>query len=301
MESDLLIPSIGFLSVSTRAAHYTLHDVISLANKTENSPFLAAANNTNWYYAIEMEQQPWDASKDIYGSTTANSFYWLRIVLFTLLILSPLFRALYLWWMGGGRIVLRRNERGRIVGLQHVSPAPYWFAPSGSERLQERSRLLTEEQVRALPEITYVPPPRTAEDEEDSVHGGAAVDESTIHIDNLEKGQAMETNTEDEPEIHLPPTDLPLEQLTTSCTTCSICIDDFEAGERIRVLPKCHHAFHTDCIMPWLTERQGCCPLCKTSVLDSDHEEELGEAEISEAHPQSHDTQRNNRPDDSPP
>jgi hypothetical protein len=63
------------------------------------------------------------------------------------------------------------------------------------------------------------------------------------------------------------------EVLSTSCTTCLICVDEFEAGERIRLLPKCHHAFHTDCIMPWLTERQGCCPLCKTAVLDGDEEE----------------------------
>ncbi len=25
--------------------------------------------------------------------------------------------------------------------------------------------------------------------------------------------------------------------------------------------------FHTPCVLPWLTERQGCCPVCKTPVL----------------------------------
>jgi hypothetical protein len=25
--------------------------------------------------------------------------------------------------------------------------------------------------------------------------------------------------------------------------------------------------FHTSCVLPWLTERQGCCPVCKTPVL----------------------------------
>jgi len=54
---------------------------------------------------------------------------------------------------------------------------------------------------------------------------------------------------------------------TTTCTSCSICLDDFVEGERLRLLPKCGHAFHTECILPWLTERQGCCPLCKTGVL----------------------------------
>lgn len=54
---------------------------------------------------------------------------------------------------------------------------------------------------------------------------------------------------------------------TTMSTSCSICIEDFEEGEKIRLLPRCGHAFHTDCILPWLTERQGCCPCCKEFVI----------------------------------
>ncbi|MGK3746976.1 MAG: hypothetical protein ACI90V_013839, partial [Bacillariaceae sp.] len=54
-----------------------------------------------------------------------------------------------------------------------------------------------------------------------------------------------------------------------TCTTCSICLDEFEEGEKIRLLPLCGHGFHTDCILPWLKDRQGCCPLCKTAVLDT--------------------------------
>jgi hypothetical protein len=57
---------------------------------------------------------------------------------------------------------------------------------------------------------------------------------------------------------------------TARCTECSICIDDFEPGERLVVLPRCQHAFHKDCIRPWLLERQGRCPLCKTGVLQDD-------------------------------
>mmetsp|Transcript_17690 Transcript_17690/g.26350 ORF Transcript_17690/g.26350 Transcript_17690/m.26350 type:complete len:459 (-) Transcript_17690:40-1416(-) len=59
-------------------------------------------------------------------------------------------------------------------------------------------------------------------------------------------------------------------------TVCSICLEDFEYGEQLRVLP-CRHQFHTECILPWLTERQGLCPLCKVRVLPDDENTEDGD------------------------
>merc|ERR1712176_1321368 len=44
--------------------------------------------------------------------------------------------------------------------------------------------------------------------------------------------------------------------------TCSICLEEYEQGECIRVLT-CGHTFHSSCIFPWLTERSPTCPLCK--------------------------------------
>ncbi|KAL9165094.1 hypothetical protein ABFS82_06G149100 [Erythranthe guttata] len=43
--------------------------------------------------------------------------------------------------------------------------------------------------------------------------------------------------------------------------TCSVCLEQVNAGEVIRSLP-CLHQFHVNCIDPWLRQ-QGTCPVCK--------------------------------------
>ncbi|KAJ1910535.1 hypothetical protein H4219_006186 [Mycoemilia scoparia] len=47
--------------------------------------------------------------------------------------------------------------------------------------------------------------------------------------------------------------------------TCAVCIDEFEEGDKLRVLP-CGHGFHKECIDPWLIKKSVECPLCKSDV-----------------------------------
>ncbi|GKY98130.1 hypothetical protein MPSEU_000770700 [Mayamaea pseudoterrestris] len=62
--------------------------------------------------------------------------------------------------------------------------------------------------------------------------------------------------------------------------SCAICIDelydfesspedalDYRIASSLLTLP-CHHTFHLECVVPWLTERQSKCPLCKYDVFD---------------------------------
>lgn len=51
-----------------------------------------------------------------------------------------------------------------------------------------------------------------------------------------------------------------------SCESCSICICEYDHGEELRLLPICGHIFHTECIVPWLTEKRSTCPLCQQKV-----------------------------------
>ncbi|KAM0923561.1 hypothetical protein ACQ4PT_005439 [Festuca glaucescens] len=47
---------------------------------------------------------------------------------------------------------------------------------------------------------------------------------------------------------------------------CAVCLCEFEAEDQLRLLPKCSHAFHLECIDTWLLSHSTC-PLCRRSLL----------------------------------
>ncbi|KAL5999998.1 hypothetical protein ACLOJK_034675 [Asimina triloba] len=49
---------------------------------------------------------------------------------------------------------------------------------------------------------------------------------------------------------------------------CTICLSDFVAGDRIRVLPECNHGFHLKCIDKWLASNTSC-PNCRQSLVET--------------------------------
>ncbi|GLT51709.1 hypothetical protein SLA2020_251010 [Shorea laevis] len=50
---------------------------------------------------------------------------------------------------------------------------------------------------------------------------------------------------------------------------CSVCLSKFEDVETLRLLPKCKHAFHVNCIDRWL-ETHSSCPLCRHRISADD-------------------------------
>ncbi|KAM6557541.1 hypothetical protein CsatB_004560 [Cannabis sativa] len=49
-------------------------------------------------------------------------------------------------------------------------------------------------------------------------------------------------------------------------TDCSVCLNEFQEEESVRLLPKCNHAFHIQCIDTWLRSHSNC-PLCRAQVV----------------------------------
>lgn len=47
---------------------------------------------------------------------------------------------------------------------------------------------------------------------------------------------------------------------------CAVCLCEFEAEDKLRLLPKCSHAFHMECIDTWLLSHSTC-PICRAILL----------------------------------
>lgn len=112
----------------------------------------------------------------------------------------------------------------------------------GEERRVGGTRGLTPQEINNLPSHFFTPPSSTpAKGEGDGGVGGCAGASSS-----------------------------------TAPPSCSICLDDYEAGEGVRTLP-CFHSFHDTCVDKWLTQ-SGLCPQCR--AFSGVGEEGGGEGEM---------------------
>ena len=50
---------------------------------------------------------------------------------------------------------------------------------------------------------------------------------------------------------------------------CAVCLNRFDSNEVLRLLPKCKHAFHVECVDTWL-DAHSTCPLCRYRVDPED-------------------------------
>lgn len=61
---------------------------------------------------------------------------------------------------------------------------------------------------------------------------------------------------------------------------CAVCLNEFEDDETLRLIPKCDHVFHPECIDEWLASHTTC-PVCRANLVpqpgDDDSVPQLGE------------------------
>ncbi|XP_057780269.1 E3 ubiquitin-protein ligase ATL31-like [Salvia miltiorrhiza] len=50
---------------------------------------------------------------------------------------------------------------------------------------------------------------------------------------------------------------------------CAVCLNEFEDDETLRLLPKCDHVFHPECIDAWLASHTTC-PVCRANLVPAD-------------------------------
>ncbi|GLJ38563.1 hypothetical protein SUGI_0786310 [Cryptomeria japonica] len=55
------------------------------------------------------------------------------------------------------------------------------------------------------------------------------------------------------------------ERVRVWATECSVCLSEFQDGEKMRLLPSCNHSFHASCIDMWFYSHSNC-PLCRKNV-----------------------------------
>ncbi|XP_010477527.1 PREDICTED: receptor homology region, transmembrane domain- and RING domain-containing protein 3-like [Camelina sativa] len=58
---------------------------------------------------------------------------------------------------------------------------------------------------------------------------------------------------------------------TTTGSSCAICLEDYNVGDKLRVLP-CGHKFHAACVDSWLISWRTFCPVCKRDAKRSVYE-----------------------------
>jgi Ring finger domain len=135
---------------------------------------------------------------------------------------------------------------------------------------QSRAKGLARAMLETLPIVKFGDPEPVKEWNRDVEleEGVSEVQSTAVAVEQPVEGGSKPNSSESEaalesglgPNMRAPSTTSNEHAGDASTLGCSICTEDFEKGEDVRVLP-CNHKFHPACVDPWLLNVSGTCPL----------------------------------------
>ena len=247
-------------------------------------PFVLAGDGDNQHRPGQFAPTNWP---NVFSDDYYQPQRWVEMIrrlmigILVILLVGPVVLATHRWHHVGGTIRFANDENGRRR-VRVISPNLEVFVNGVPDTVETNGTKLDRAQVFALPEIVYSPSLSVSgsnisvnEDSESplastNIHDDNDAENGSRSPDSFRENDHRCNNQDHDniPSLTAPitPPGSEASDMYASSSCCPICIEEFEPGETLRVLP-CNHLFHTECILPWLTKRQGCCPQCRTPVL----------------------------------
>lgn len=148
-----------------------------------------------------------------------------------------------------------------IVGAVRAHRHPERYGPRGISRMgqppQSRARGLARAVLDTIPIVRFggtTAHPPTVKGDLEMQEGTDKMPDGTVYPIN--EGGSEETGRQERDAGGLSASPTP----TIEQPECPVCMDEFQEGQELRVLP-CSHQFHQACIDEWLLNIAGSCPL----------------------------------------
>lgn len=177
------------------------------------------------------------------------------LILYCLNILTRFF--IRVWLPGGARSRLERRAQ-RILIEQREERFLTWADGLNSQRQFNGQPPISVESLRLVMGERNL----TGEDYDSLLQFN---EEAGPAVGFLNQIGATQDEIDRLPTRILKPTDDILMSAENHQSRCAICLENYQAGERVRTVP-CLHSFHSNCIDQWLKER-ALCPICKQAAI----------------------------------
>ncbi|KAM3219041.1 E3 ubiquitin-protein ligase ATL6-like [Capsicum annuum] len=81
-------------------------------------------------------------------------------------------------------------------------------------------------------------------------------------------------------------------QIGKGALECAVCLNEFEDDETLRLIPKCDHVFHPECIDAWL-QSHDTCPVCRANLKPQPGESPVQVPQLNQQEPGTEQQQQN--------